>query len=79
MQAFSILGLRKIFFCKSGEKMFFGKKSILIVDSDKAILRVFRLLLEEKGYQVVTAETGKEATQKLHDYSFDAALMDRSS
>ena len=59
--------------------MFFGKKSILIVDSDKAILRVFRLLLEEKGYQVVTAETGKEATQKLHDYSFDTALMDRSS
>ncbi len=57
--------------------MFSAKKtSVLIVDNDKSILRVFRRLLEKNGYQVATSETGKEAVQKLSCNGFDAALMD---
>ena len=57
--------------------MFSAKKStILVIDSNKSILRVFRHILEKNGYQVATAETGKEAAQKLHCSGFDAALMD---
>ena len=52
------------------------RHNILIIDSNESVLSTFRRLLEKNGYQVVTAETSQEAAQKLHDRSFDAALMD---
>ncbi len=60
-----------------GERLFSARKStILVIDGNRSILRVFRRLLEKNGYQVVTAETGKEAVEKLHCTCFDAALVD---
>lgn len=52
------------------------KRTILIIDDDKAILRVFTRLFEKKGYGVVAAETGREAIEKLEANSYDAALID---
>lgn len=52
------------------------KSAMLVVDDDKAILRVFKRILERKGYSVVTAETGKEAVEHLENRSYDAALID---
>jgi DNA-binding NtrC family response regulator len=52
------------------------KRSILIVDNDKSILRVFRRILEKKGYRVATTETGEEAAQKLQVCRFNASLID---
>jgi DNA-binding NtrC family response regulator len=52
------------------------KRSILIVDDDRAILRVFTRLLEKKGYIVTTVQTGIEALSQIDKNCFDAALID---
>ena len=36
------------------------KKIILVVDDDKSILRTFTRILQKSGYEIETAETGKE-------------------
>ncbi len=40
------------------------KKTILVVDDDKSILRTFTRILQKSGYEIDTAETGKEAMEK---------------
>ena len=40
---------------------------ILIVDDDESVREVFTLLLQEKGYEVATAEDGFDALLKLKD------------
>ena len=40
---------------------------ILIVDDDENVREVFTLLLQEKGYDVATAENGFDALLKLKD------------
>ena len=52
------------------------KKSILVVDDDRSILRSFRQILESEGYKVETAETGREAMRKAKASYFDLALLD---
>ena len=52
------------------------KKSILIVDDDKAILRSLRKILEAKGYDVDTAKTGREALERSEAGFFNLALLD---
>ncbi len=52
------------------------KRTVLIVDDDRSILRVFRRVLEKAGYAVATAETGKEAIVQIKHCCFDAALID---
>jgi len=51
-------------------------KSVLIVDDDKSILRFFMLVLQRKGYKTDTAETGKEALEKINSQFYDVALID---
>ena len=51
-------------------------RKILIVDDDKYILRSFSQVLTKRGFEVETAETGKQALQKLKQGSFDVALID---
>lgn len=53
-----------------------NKKSILLVDDDKSILRTFTRILEKSGYNIDTAETGKEATDKALNRQYDLALVD---
>lgn len=52
------------------------KKSILVVDDDRSILRSFRQILESEGYRVDTAETGRDAMLKAKASYFDLALLD---
>jgi DNA-binding response OmpR family regulator len=52
------------------------KKLVLVVDDDRDILRVFRSILENAGYTVRTAETGKEALSLLNNTEFDVCLVD---
>jgi CheY-like chemotaxis protein len=53
-----------------------SKPSILIIDDDTTILRVFSRVFEHKGYKVTVAAKGAEAIQKLHEDYFDVALVD---
>jgi DNA-binding NtrC family response regulator len=52
------------------------KKTILLIDDDQSILRVFTRVFEKKGYAVVVAENGKDAIEKINHNHFDAALID---
>jgi two-component system nitrogen regulation response regulator GlnG len=49
---------------------------MLLVDDDRAILRVFSKIFEKKGYAVAVAETGREAEEKLEKRGFDATVLD---
>lgn len=41
------------------------RRRILIVEDDPAICEAYRLVLEQEGYDIVTAENGKDALAKL--------------
>jgi len=53
-----------------------SKKSILVIDDDKSVLRTFTLILKKDDYYVDTAENGKEALEKAETGEYDAALID---
>jgi DNA-binding response OmpR family regulator len=53
-----------------------NKKTILVVDDDKSILRTFTRILQKSGYQIDVAETGKEAMDKAICQHYDLALVD---
>ena len=52
------------------------KKRILIVDDDKPLLTSLAKILEREGYDVDTAETGKEAIEKSKTRFYNLALLD---
>jgi DNA-binding response OmpR family regulator len=52
------------------------KKSILVIDDDKSILRTLTQILQKAGYDVDTAETGKEAMEKFDKRQYDMSLVD---
>jgi DNA-binding NtrC family response regulator len=52
------------------------KKSILVVDDDKSILRSFTHILQRCGYEVDTAETGTVALGKARNRHYDLVLLD---
>jgi two-component system alkaline phosphatase synthesis response regulator PhoP len=49
---------------------------ILIVDDDPDILEAINLILEARGYQVVTARDGIEGLNKLKEEKPDLMIMD---
>ncbi len=51
-------------------------RTILIVDDDKSILRVFSKVFERRGYAVTAVSTGKDATGEIERNCFDAKLID---
>ena len=51
-------------------------KKILIIDDDTYILSSFSRVLSKRGFEVETAETGKQALEKLKQGFFDLALID---
>ncbi len=53
-----------------------SKKTILVVDDDKSILRTFTRILQKSGYDIDVAETGKEAIEKAENRKYDLALVD---
>ena len=52
------------------------KKTILVVDDDKSILRTFTRILQKNGYDIDVAETGKEAIEKSEMRRYNLALVD---
>ena len=52
------------------------KRTILVVDEDKSILRTFSHILQKGGYEIDAAETGKVAREKTETRSYDIALVD---
>ena len=52
------------------------KKSILIVEDDKAIIKSFKVILQSEGYSVDSAETGREAIQKSKAQFYNLVLLD---
>lgn len=52
------------------------KQKILLVDDDKSILRILTRILQKQGYNIHTAETGREAEEKINSQSYDLALID---
>jgi DNA-binding response OmpR family regulator len=53
-----------------------AKKTILVVDDDKSILRTFTRILQKSGYEIDVAETGREAMDKAENQHYDLALVD---
>jgi DNA-binding NtrC family response regulator len=52
------------------------KFKILVIDDEKNIRKIFSMLLEEKGYAVETAETGKEGIALVQKFAPDIVLLD---
>lgn len=53
-----------------------GSARILVVDDDESIRKVLRTILEEEGYSVDTAASGKEAIRKSYKKFYNLALID---
>jgi len=51
-------------------------RKILAVDDEKHIVRLVQVNLERAGYEVVTANDGKEALQKVQDENPDLVVLD---
>jgi len=53
-----------------------GQAKILVVDDEKAVRLSLAELLSMEGHQVITAESGEEALQRLEEDNFDLILVD---
>jgi DNA-binding response OmpR family regulator len=51
-------------------------KKILVAEDEKAIYRPLVLKLQKEGYDVVVAENGDEALEKVQSEHFDLLLLD---
>lgn len=49
---------------------------IIIIDDDESIRKILTTILEEEGYEVDTANTGKEAIRKTNEKVYNLALID---
>ena len=52
------------------------KTNILIVDDDSAHRTMLRTLLGGWGYDVLEADDGSRAIERVHELAFDLILMD---
>lgn len=52
------------------------KGTVLVVDDDPSIRKVLAAILEEKGYNVETVETGQKAIRKSESAFYNVALID---
>ncbi|MCX7991048.1 MAG: response regulator [Proteobacteria bacterium] len=53
-----------------------NKKKILVVDDEENIRILFKLGLEEEGYEVELAGSGQEALEKVKNFDFDLITLD---
>ena len=53
-----------------------NKKTILLVDDEEPVRKVFTGILEKAGYLVDAAETGQKALEKAQGKRYDVALID---
>ena len=50
---------------------------MLIVDDDTTFLKLITRILQDEGYQVDTAETGREALEKTREKYYSLVMVDR--
>lgn len=50
--------------------------SILLIDDEPDVLEAYKIMLEESGYNVLTAQTGKDALEILKEYPAAVCLID---
>ena len=55
-----------------------GDKTLLVVDDDESVRTVTRMMLEESGFRVITAEDGRDAVEKFKKYykEIDLVILD---
>lgn len=51
-------------------------KKILLADDDPDVVEVVSMLLEEEGYEIVTAKDGAEALEKIERENPDLVILD---
>ena len=51
-------------------------RRILVIDDEPALLKALATVLEESGFQVVTAHSGREATAKILEHPIDLLITD---
>ena len=51
-------------------------KTILVVDDDRNLRRLYRAELEAEGYRVLLAENGRLACELVHSERVDVVVMD---
>ena len=56
--------------------MIFSKPRILCVDDEPSILKIFEGLLAPNDYEIIKAQDGQEALEKLNEERVDLVLMD---
>jgi DNA-binding response OmpR family regulator len=54
------------------------KYRILVVDDEPSVLTTYRMILEQKGYEVVGAPSSEEARRTLENEKLDLLLCDLS-
>ncbi len=52
--------------------------SILVIDDEASILRLFRKILEEGGYKVSVASSGREGLKIMREVPVDLVVLDLS-
>ena len=52
------------------------RKRILVIDDELSIRKLLKMELEEEGYEVVVAEDGIDALDKLSKERFDLITLD---
>jgi DNA-binding response OmpR family regulator len=52
------------------------KKKILVAEDDKAIIEVVKIILENDGYEVLTADQGERVYKTIEEQSPDMILLD---
>lgn len=55
-----------------------SKYRILVVDDEPSVLTTYRMILEQKGYEVIPASSSEEARQQLESSRLDLLLCDLS-
>lgn len=53
-----------------------SKKSILIVDDNRYVLRILTKILQKAEFSVTSVETWREALKKLEAQTYDTAIID---
>jgi len=51
-------------------------KKIMVVDDEENLLELVKTLLEQEGFEVITASSGKECLEKLKKVKPDLILLD---
>jgi CheY-like chemotaxis protein len=52
------------------------KKKILIAEDDKAIIDVVKIILENEGYEILSADQGESIYQSIEQHSPDMIFLD---